>query len=251
MRAFLEKCDKEWFDDFVYTARQPLLDRGFEIVPFDGTFLDDFISRTSFNENDILVGCVEATKAFWNELGFKIPEYIGYPESLNEFYGRKIGKSSIGEIEAKDLPIFIKPLSGVKEFTGFVLDKFNTLQNIGMYYSQITSDTLVYTSEVIDIVSEYRVFVHKNEIVGIKHYAGDFSVFPPCTYTINEMIQKYKKGAPISYTLDIGILETIPNDTMVIIEINDFWAIGGYGLDGKTYVRMLIDRFQEIKKLNK
>jgi hypothetical protein len=24
-------------------------------------------------------------------------------------------------------------------------------------------------------------------------------------------------------------------------------VIGGYGLDGKTYVRMIIDRFQEIK----
>lgn len=250
MKAFLEKCDKEWFDDFVYMVRQPLLDRGFEVVPFDGTFLDDFIGRTSFNEDDILVGSVEATKAFWDSLGFKVPNYIGYPESLNEFYGRKIGKSSIGEIKAKDLPIFIKPLSGVKEFTGFVLEKSNTLKNIGMYYSQITSDTLVYTSEVIDIVSEYRVFVHKNEIVGIKHYAGDFLTFPRHS-SIYKMIDYYKDEAPISYTLDVGIVTNIDIEKTILIEINDFWAIGGYGLDGKTYARMLIDRFQEIKRLNK
>jgi hypothetical protein len=247
MRAYLEKCDKEWFDDFVYMVRQPLLDRGFEIVPFDGTFLDDFINRTSFNEDDILVGSVEATKAFWNELGFKVPEYIGYPEFLNKFYGRKIGKSSIGEIKADDLPIFIKPLSGVKDFTGFVLEKFNTLQNIGIYYSQITSDTLVYTSEVIDIKSEYRCFVHRNELVGIKHYAGDFCIFPD-VFDIKTMIYEYKETSNVSYTLDVGIDKY---GRTILIEVNDFWAIGGYGLDGKTYARMLIDRFQEIKKLNK
>ena len=70
------------------------------------------------------------------------------------------------------------------------------------------------------------------------------------------MIETYKDEAPISYTLDVGIIEKDKNEVLsfeqtVLIEINDFWAIGGYGLDGKTYVRMLIDRFQEIKNLNK
>lgn len=246
MKAYLEKCGQEWFDDFVYTARQPLADRGFTIVSFDDFNLPDLIDCEVFDKNDIVVGSVEATKAFWNATGIEVPNYIGFPKSLEQFYRRKIGRTTIGEIKAKDLPLFIKPLEDVKLFTGFVLEKFTTLQNIGMYYSDINSDTAVYTSEVIDIVSEYRCFVHKNELVGIKHYSGDFGYFPNI-YTINEMIQKYKHEAPVSYTLDVGIIEKIPNNETVLIEINDFWAIGGYGLDGKTYVRMLIDRFQEIK----
>jgi hypothetical protein len=246
MKAYLEKCGQEWFDDFVYTARQPLADRGFTIVPFDDFNLPDLIDCEVFDKNDIVVGSVEATKAFWNAAGIEVPNYIGYPKSLEQFYGRTIKRTRFGKITVDDLPIFIKPAYDVKLFTGFVLDKRATLHNIGMYYSEVNPNTAVYTSKVIDIVSEYRCFVHNNKLVGIKNYSGDFGCFPNI-YTIYEMIQKYKHEAPISYTLDVGIIEKIPNDETVLIEINDFWAIGGYGLDGKTYVRMLIDRFQQIK----
>lgn len=246
MKAYLEKYGKEWFDDFVYSARQPLEDRGFTVVPFDDFILPDLVSCEVFSKDDIIVGSVEATKKFWEAVGIEAPKYIGYPKSLESFYGRKINRTRFGKITVDDLPIFIKPAYDVKLFTGFVLDKRATLHNIGMYYSEVNPNTAVYTSEVVDIASEYRCFVHKNELVGIKHYAGDFGCFPDIL-EINEMIRLYKKDAPISYTLDVGVIEKAPKDKTILIEINDFWAIGGYGLDGKTYVRMLIDRFQEIK----
>jgi hypothetical protein len=100
---------------------------------------------------------------------------------------------------------------------------------------------------VVNIVSEYRCFVHKNELVGIKHYSGDFNKFPDI-FTIECMIQKYYDESPVSYTLDVGLIQVGKGlYETILIEINDFWAIGGYGLDGRTYVRMLIDRFQQIK----
>jgi hypothetical protein len=62
------------------------------------------------------------------------------------------------------------------------------------------------------------------------------------------MIQKYYDESPVSYTLDVGLIQVGKGlYETILIEINDFWAIGGYGLDGRTYVRMLIDRFQQIK----
>lgn len=266
MRAFLQKCGNEWFDDFVYSARQPLLDRGFTIVPFNDSNLQDLIDCETFDKNDIMVGSVEATKTFWNAIGTQVPKYIGYPECLNEFYGRTIKRSRFGKITVNDLPIFIKPIYDVKLFTGFVLEKNTTLQNIGMYYSNVNPNTAVFISEPIDINSEYRCFVHKGELVGIKHYSGDFTKFPDVN-VIKDMISVYD-NPPISYTLDVGVVienkeeqyfhqldetctvgrkRVIINQKTILIEINDFWAIGGYGLDGKTYIRMLIDRFQEIK----
>jgi hypothetical protein len=246
LKAYLEKCDKEWFDDFVYTARQPLVDRGFEIVPFNGMYLDEFIEKTSFNENDIIVGSVEATKAFWEKIGIKTPKYIGYPQSLKDFYGREIKKTRINKIKVEDLPIFIKPADDVKLFTGFVLEKNSTLRDINMYYPDVNPNTLVYTSEPIDIISEYRCFVHKGNLVGIKHYDGDFTKFPD-VFTIQSMMQKFYDESPISYTLDVGLIRDGNGFKTILVEVNDFWAIGGYGLDGKTYARMLVDRFQEIK----
>lgn len=247
MKAYLEKCDKEWFDDFVYLARQPLEDRGFTIVPFDDFTLPGLLEREMFSKDDIIVGSVEATKLFWNTVGIEVPKYIGYPKSLESFYGRKINQTRFGKITVDDLPIFIKPAYDIKLFTGFVLDKGTTLHNIGMYYSDVNPNTAVYTSEVVNIVSEYRCFIHKNKLVGIKHYDGDFTKFPDI-FTIESMMQKYFDESPVSYTLDVGLKQVGKGlYETILIEINDFWAIGGYGLDGKTYVRMLIDRFQEIK----
>jgi hypothetical protein len=246
MRVFLQKCGGEWFDDFVYSARQPLLDRGFTIIPFNDFELSDLVVCETFDKDDIIIGSVEATKAFWNAVSIQVPKYIGYPECLNDFYGRTIKRTRFGKITVSDLPIFIKPIYDVKLFTGFVLEKDSTLHNIGMYYSDVNPNTAVYTSEPIDIISEYRCFVHKNKLVGIKHYDGDFTKFPD-VFTIESMMQKYYDESPVSYTLDVGLVRDGNDFKTILVEINDFWAIGGYGLDGKTYVRMLIDRFQEIK----
>lgn len=218
MRAFLQKCGSEWFDDFVYSARQPLLDRGFTIISFNDFELQDLIECEVFNKDDIMVGSVEATTTFWNAVGIEVPKYIGYPKPLDSFYGRTIKRTRFGKITIDDLPIFIKPAYDIKLFPGFVLDKGTTLHNIGMYYSDINPNTAVYTSEVVDIVSEYRCFVHKNELVGIKHYDGDFLTFPNLT-SIFKIIEAYKGNAPISYTLDVGIINDINEKTILILSL--------------------------------
>ena len=114
---------------------------------------------------------------------------------------------------------------------------------------------MLYVSEPIDIISEYRCFVHKGVLKGIKWYAGDITEFPHINI-IQEMISRYK-DAPVAYTLDVGVikneevmLEVLGCDdtTTALIEVNDFWAIGSYGVSGKIYVPMLIDRFKQICK---
>jgi hypothetical protein len=110
------------------------------------------------------------------------------------------------------------------------------------FFDKIDDEYLVYKQDMVDIASEYRCFVHKGILKGIKHYSGDFTLFPDINL-VNEIISSYD-NQPISYTIDIGILD---NGKNILIEINDFFAIGSYGLDPKIYVRMLIDRFIEMK----
>lgn len=52
---------------------------------------------------------------------------------------------------------------------------------------------------------------------------------------------------PKSYTIDVGILEDGEN---VVIEFNDMWGIGNYGVDNHTYLRLLKSRYFEIMKKN-
>ena len=96
-------------------------------------------------------------------------------------------------------------------------------------------------SEVIDILSEYRVFVNNAKIIHSSNYLGDFTKNIDYTYVEN-LISKIKYK-PISFTLDVALLK---DGTSELIEMNDFWSIGSYGLYCEDYFKMLNDRYFEI-----
>lgn len=252
-RAFLEKIEKEWLDDFVYICRQPLVDLGFDVVSFDGTNLKS-LEALNPTRNDMVVGSVEATSLFFNLVGIETPEYIGYPECLQNYLKRSILKTTIKDLKTKphiqpfDLKTkshsyFIKPTTGVKRFTGSVIRNIKNLENL-ISFDSLHDDEEVYVSDLISIESEYRCFVHDGKLKGIQHYSGDFKKFPNINM-IEFMIIDYEgsRESPISYTLDVGILS---NGSTALIEVNDMWAIGSYGLSGKIYARMAVDRFYQI-----
>lgn len=233
----------EYLDDFIYTAVEPLIQRGFKIIKVENNFQNE-----QPQINDVCVGSVEFTCEFFNRIGIKIPKPLGYPKELNEFFARKIDKRLLSSIIPKEYPIFIKPTT-TKFFTGSVVQKPEHLDLLflGIPKDTYDRDTLeVFTSEPINIVSEYRAFVHHGKVVGLKHYAGDYMRFIKPAL-IGKVIRKFERP-PVAYTVDVGLTDT---EKTILIELNDFWALGGYGLDGKTYVRCLIDRFNEIKGLKR
>ena len=142
-------------------------------------------------------------------------------------------------------PYFVKPKNNVKLFTGSLVENDKQYRIIKEFW-KVTDDTELLLSEPIDIDAEYRCFVHKGELKGIRYYAGDFKQFPKVD-VIEKMIKDYENPY-VSYTLDVGIvLSDLKFPMTTLIEVNDMWAIGSYGFDAKTYVRMVIDRFIEIK----
>ena len=97
-------------------------------------------------------------------------------------------------------------------------------------------------SEEIEIESEWRAFVHKNKLVGLQNYLGDFTMFPD-TNIISEMIKTYV-DCPPAYTLDVGINKQ--NGTF-IIEVHAFFSCGLYGFnDYNILPKMLIQTFNWI-----
>ena len=243
MRAFLEKINNEWLDDFVYMSKYRFIDRGIDVIPFDGDNLS-----TLFKHNpkigDVCIGSVEATTKFFEYIEIKTPEYLGYPESLRKWLKRNITEITFGETEGMSYPYFIKPSKGVKQFTGSLVEN-NNQRNILKTYYNVSDDTQLYLSDCIDFKSEFRCFVHNGKLEGIHWYAGDFKLFPNVD-DVEQMIKDFT-NPPISYTLDVGVTKF----GTALIEVNDFWAIGSYGFDAKKYVKMSIDRFLEIYKNNK
>lgn len=242
MKAFLEQIDNQWLDDFVYISRYPLIARGYEIIPFNGEDVDTCFNKHEIDpKEDICIGSVEATVKFFEICGAPTPKYLGYPESLKKFLGRNIIRTTIND-SGDDYPYFVKPADDVKLFTGDIIrsDK-DRLMFIDWELCDL--NTPVYKSEIVEFISEYRVFVSLGEIRGIKHYRGDFEKFIDIKI-LHEMVDAYK-DCPSAYTLDVGLTS---DGRTLLVEVNDMWAIGSYGLDGKVYSLLCARRMKEILK---
>jgi len=250
MRAYLQKEIGEWAFDFVFTSKQAAIDLGYEIVACDTVKGFDF-NHPNIDE-DICIGSVEFTEMFFEACEVEIPKYVGYPESLIDNYdimGRMVSECKVSDMIDYEYPYFIKPSKEVKLFTGDVITN-DSQMNIFRDYYNVTDDTDVYVSEIVDFVSEYRCFVHNGELKGIQYYSGDFTVFPQIE-VINTIKRVYEEGLSTklsAYTIDVGVLSTCET---VLVELNDMWAIGAYGFDPEMYVRMVASRFKEIGRLNK
>ncbi len=247
MRAFLEKVEGDYLDDFVYITKYQFLNRGIEVVDFDGTDLENLTRKNPTNK-DICIGSVQACNKFFDLIEVERPKYLGYPEELEAYYDRKIWTCKFSDIT--EFPVFIKPKDDVKLFTGMVIETKKDYDFVSSYYPEITPDLDVLCSGVLNFVSEYRCFIHKGELQGIHWYQGDFKLMlnESMITEIEDMIGAYK-SAPIAYTLDVGLYEINGMYWVAVVEVNDMWAIGSYGMDAKKYTRMSIDRFQQIKGL--
>lgn len=204
----------------------------------------------------------------WNSSIIKNNCFVGSVEFMREIFSR-VGKTDVRLPMNSDRPceiitlaeahkrvddgekLFIKPLE-IKLFTGLVLDgcKYSCLKNL-------PDDTKVMAYEPFKtkILSEWRIYIHNHKIVDSKNYAGDFKI-TPFYYWIENRIYKNKDTFPISYTIDVGILDHHPknktylmmSERNVIIEYNDGWSLGSYGIPNDLYLRLLMDRYFEIVK---
>jgi hypothetical protein len=106
----------------------------------------------------------------------------------------------------------------------------------------VGSDQEIYISTPIDFLSEYRVYVNRGKIIDVKHYFGNWRLFPD-PVIIDDMVSKVNSIMPISYSVDVGILE---DGTTALVECNDGYALGNYGVESKEYAGMIRDRWWEI-----
>lgn len=98
-------------------------------------------------------------------------------------------------------------------------------------------------SELINIDSEWRIFVYNHEIVGCHFYIGTTTMFPDIQL-IESMIKDFNYNYP--YTLDVGISK---EKGTFLIECHDFFSCGLYGFNNyKILPSMFIQTFNMLKK---
>ncbi len=210
---------------------------GFEQMGFETILFSSLNELDTVSEENIVVGGVGRVKAFLEQRDIVI-EDIDYPEQLTRFYGRKIWSTTTQELLSQhyEESVFVKPKLG-KQFNGFI---YRSEQDL---IGRITANQNVeiYCSEVLNIKEEWRCFVRNGEILDIRRYAGGLGHCYDIK-SVRQMAVQYS-DSPKGYALDIGVTD---QGKTVIIEINDGYSLGSYGLDSLLYAKLLSARWAEI-----
>lgn len=235
--VYVQKQNGEFVNSSTYQAWEGFRNLGIKTECFEHKQLVNGYLPTPLSKDTIVCGYISSIRWALEELNVPEPKIEDYPSELAKYRGREIYLSTLGEIKKSNQRRFIKPVD-VKLFKGIVCNSsIQTMIETAMHPDDIS----VYVSEVVNFISEYRIFVNQGLIVGCRHYAGDFTVFPNFEI-ISAAVNDYRT-APVAYSIDFGITD---DARTLLIEVNDAWALGCYGLDSKSYAELLLNRWEEI-----
>ncbi|WP_262985228.1 ATP-grasp domain-containing protein [Paenibacillus elgii] len=163
---------------------------------------------------------------------------IDYPEELRGYLGRKAWNSKLSIIanNPENWNVFIKPVED-KKFTGVVVRSTKDLIGCGTY----GEDPEILCSEVVNFVAEWRCFVRYGRILDIRRYRGDWRV--QYDHKVVEDVVKEYRTAPKGYAVDFGLTD---KGQTLLIEVNDGYSLGYYGLFSLDYAKLLSARWAEL-----
>lgn len=233
MRIFI-KTDMNGFPETEtdYTAWQ-----GFENLGFRPIFFRSEEELNDCRPDDLIVGGVSITRRRLAAYGISVPEY-DYPEELDDLMDRAVWTDTLEGVLSKPetWPVFVKPVRD-KAFVGFVLRKETDVPRL----RDTRRDEPVLCSEIVDFRREWRVFVRYGNIVDVRPYSGDWHYqYDPDV--IEQAVAHYKSD-PAGYAMDFGVTE---DGRTLLVEVNDGFALGSYGIDPVEYAKLLSARWCEL-----
>lgn len=215
-----------------YSAYTGFREMGFEVLPY---FTHETLDRVA--RGDIVVGGIGSCRSVFARFGVDVPT-INYPPSLSRFLGRKVRIGNVERMiaEADGEPLFVKSLRD-KQFTGKVV------LNVGDIAGWVggTDEIDAIASEVVNFRSEWRCFVRYGEVLDVRPYRGDWRLGFDAAI-VEEAVSVYE-DAPSGYGMDIGMTS---DGRTLLVEVNDGYALGGYGLQSNLYAQLLSARWSEL-----
>jgi hypothetical protein len=108
----------------------------------------------------------------------------------------------------------------------------------------------VLTCKPVDMISEYRAIILDGEILDVRRYKGDWGVVIDSD-TVKAAVNDFEASgeAPVAYTLDFALCNRgFGGANTILVEANDGYAFGNYGLNAEDYVSCLAARWAELTK---
>ena len=218
---------------------------GAEIIPYHK--IDEIYDRV--NREDIVLDYIDQCNSIFSKFGIE-PSIPDYPKVMDKFLGRKIWKDTINSISRSEekwsAGYFVKPVRN-KVFTGKIISSISDLVGCGNY----SEDYDVLVSEPLDICAEWRCFILYDEIVDVRPYGllldigrksyryhYDFKVLD----SMMEAFISWEKR-PTACSLDICVIK---DGQTLLVEINDAYSLGCYGLASVFYAKLISARWSEL-----
>ena len=206
---------------------------------------DAFTNKDLITKDDIFGGHVNICKQIWKNIGVSEPYVDCYPPVLENYFGRSIHKMKLKrfyklleENEQFGETYFVKPLKN-KLFTGFTC----VTRREAEYKIPCSNDTDVYVSSYVNFGAEFRAYIFNNRIVDVFRYWGDDWSAVVNRSVVENMTSTLSGTMPIFYSLDFGVDD---KGRTLLMEVNDGYALGNYGLGPKQYAEMTMARWKEI-----
>jgi hypothetical protein len=218
-----------------YTALEAYYNMGFEV-----TTVSDWESL-EIKDDNIFLGSIAYMHQALKKMGIPLPNSNDYPLSLRKFLKREVWTSTINTIAAnpEDWGVFVKPKTEKKKFVGRLIQSTKDLVSCG----DLEDDTEIWVSDPINFVAEWRVFVRYGRVLSVRPYKGNWRAnFDPTI--IEEAIASFE-NPPAAYALDFGLTD---KGEFALVEFNDGYSLGSYGLFYIDYAKLLSARWAEITK---
>ena len=221
-----------------YAAAEGFNMMGVPVIPFYG-FGD--IEKLDLTPETIVCGNIGDVRQALKLLGKPQPDNVDYPPCLEWMLGRKIEVLPLEQVRDGVRRCFVKPIQQ-KLFTGLVWSPDDPRSRL--LVACYPHDTPCYVSDVVEFVSEYRCFFKRGEPIGVRHYRGDpFVALDKKVY--DKAVKCCKGNMPDAFVLDMGVTDT---GETVLVEANDAFAVGAYGLASLVYARMLETRWEQLTR---
>jgi len=225
--------------------------------------------------DDIVLDYIDQCNTIFNKFNVK-PDVPDYPEQLKAFLGRRIWTDTINSIasnqEKWSAGYFVKPFRE-KAFTGKVISSIADLVGCGNH----SENYEVYVSEPVNIMAEWRCFILYDKIIDIRPYGADILKGNSNSWKyhynpqiVEDMFNSFLKweDRPIACSMDIAVINTDtpvkilrdnddgtqtiigyrqrPNYQTILVEFNDVYALGHYGLHHLAYAKLISARWSQL-----
>ncbi|GAB3635892.1 ATP-grasp domain-containing protein [Hymenobacter arcticus] len=212
---------------------------GFQELGCDVRFFDTLPElQAQLGPGDIVVGYIRDAKYAFAQLGLPPPPTLDYPAELAAFYGRRIWPTVLSQVanQPDTWPVFVKS-TAQKGFTGRVVCTAHDLQDTAFQ----NYDQPVSCSEVVAFEAEWRGFVRHGQLYDLRGYCGRWDLFPDPAVVRAALAAWTTK--PARRSIDFGV--TADGRTLVV-ECNDGFALGHYGLNALRYAKLISARWHEL-----